>query len=161
MGTLILLVSLVLLMRGDSLQFLSSYGYPAIFIVSLISNAALFLPAPGIALVLAASTTLDPLLVGIIAGLGATLGELTGFLLGQGGQDFLSDNPLYWRFENWMKRSGMLVLFGLAVIPNPLFDIGGLVAGAMRMPAWRFLLSVWLGKSLRFGILATFGSVLI
>ena len=54
-----------------------------------------------------------------------------------------------------------MVIFKLAAIPNPLFDIGGLVAGALGMPIWRFLLSVWLGKSLRFALLATIGVMAI
>jgi membrane protein YqaA with SNARE-associated domain len=156
-----LLVTLAIVLAGDQVERLGAYGYPAVFLVSLLSNAALLLPGPGIALVIAASSTLDPLVVGVVAGLGATLGEMTGYFVGQSGQVFFEERPIYWRIERWMRKSGTVVIFMLAAIPNPLFDIGGLVAGALRMPIWRFLLIVWLGKSLRFTLLATIGAMAI
>ena len=152
---------LTIFLAGDQVERLGAYGYPTVFLVSLLSNAALLLPAPGIALVVAAGSTLDPLVVGVVAGLGAALGEMTGYFVGQSGQVIFEERPMYWRIERWMSKSGTLVIFMLAAIPNPLFDIGGLVAGALRMPIWRFLLSVWLGKSLRFALLATIGAMAI
>ena len=150
-----------IVMAWDDIGSLGIYGYPAVFFVSLIGNAAFLLPAPGIALVVAAGGVYDPVAVGIVAGLGAALGELTGYLVGLSGQNFFEDKPLYWRVEALMRKSGTLVIFVLATIPNPIFDVGGLVAGALRMPAWRFLLGAWLGKSLRFALLAALGAIAI
>jgi hypothetical protein len=48
-------------------------------------------------------------------------------------------NPRYARLVGWMRRFGPVTIFVLAVIPNPLFDVTGIIAGALRMP-------VWLGK---------------
>jgi uncharacterized membrane protein YdjX (TVP38/TMEM64 family) len=48
-----------------------------------------------------------------------------------------------------MLKYGDLTIFLLALIPNPLFDIAGMVAGALKMPMWRFLLWVWLGKCIK------------
>jgi membrane protein YqaA with SNARE-associated domain len=155
----VLLLTLGVLLAWDEIGRLGAYGYPAVFLVSLIGNAAFLLPAPGIALVVAVSGSLDPVAVGIVAGLGAALGELTGYLVGHSGQAVFEDKPIYWRIEGLMKKSGALVIFVLAAVPNPLFDIGGLVAGALRMPVWRFLLGAWLGKSLRFVLLAVLGSM--
>jgi membrane protein YqaA with SNARE-associated domain len=39
-----------------------------------------------------------------------------------------------------MKRWGSLTIFVLALIPNPLFDIAGAIAGLLRFPLWKFLL---------------------
>lgn len=155
----VLVITIGILIAWDDIGRLGAYGYPAVFLVSLISNAAFLLPAPGIALVLAAGGVLDPIAVGVVAGLGAALGELTGYLVGQSGQSVFEDKPIYWHIEGWMKKSGTLVIFILAAVPNPIFDIGGLVAGALRMPVWRFLMGAWLGKSLRFVLLATLGSM--
>ncbi len=155
----VLLITMGILLAWDDIGRLGAYGYPAVFLVSLISNAAFLLPAPGMALVIAAGGMLDPVAVGIVAGLGAALGELTGYLVGQSGQTVFEDKPIYWRMERLMKKSGALVVFVLAVVPNPIFDIGGLVAGALRMSAWRFLLGAWIGKSLRFVLLAVLGSM--
>ena len=74
----VLLLTLGVLLAWDEIGRLGAYGYPAVFLVSLIGNAAFLLPAPGIALVVAAGGVLDPVAVGVVAGLGAALGELTG-----------------------------------------------------------------------------------
>ena len=153
----VLVISIGILLAWEQIKILGAYGYPAIFLVSLFGNAVLFLPAPSIALVLAAGATLDPLLVGIVAGTGAAIGEMTGYLAGYSGQAVLQDRPLYNRIEGLMRSKGTLVVFILAVIPNPFFDIGGIFAGVMRMPAWHFLFATGLGKSLRFALLAGLG----
>ena len=157
----IVALSAAIIIGWDQIERLGAYGYPAIFLVSLIANAAFLLPAPGIALVFAAGGVLDPVAVGVVAGLGAALGELTGYAVGLSGQTVFENRPLYWRIEKWMRKSGTLVIFVLAVVPNPVFDVGGLIAGALRMPAWRFILGAWLGKSLRFVMLAYIGAMAV
>lgn len=154
----VLLLTAFIFIVWDDIERLGSYGYPAVFILSLVANAAFLLPAPGIALVAAAGGAFDPIAVGVVAGLGAALGELTGYLLGYSGQDVFDSNPLYWRIEKWMKKSGTVAIFLLAAIPNPVFDLGGVIAGTLRMPVWRFLLGAWLGKSLRFALIAMLGA---
>jgi uncharacterized membrane protein YdjX (TVP38/TMEM64 family) len=49
--------------------------------------------------------------------------------------------------ERWMKRRGSIVIFVLAFVPNPLFDLAGAAAGALRYPIWKFLLVCFLGKT--------------
>jgi membrane protein DedA with SNARE-associated domain len=86
---------------------------------------------------------------------------MTGYLAGVGGRSVVEQRELYQRFERLMRRYGMLVVFVLAAIPNPAFDVGGMVAGALRMPLWRFLLAGWAGKSIRFTLLALSGQLLL
>lgn len=43
-------------------------------------------------------------------------------------------------------RRGMLAVFFAAVIPNPLFDMVGIAAGAARMRLWRFLAATIAGR---------------
>lgn len=154
---LVVVISAGILLGWEQIQALGAYGYPAIFLVSLFGNAVLFLPAPSFALVLAAGASLDPILVGLVAGAGAALGEMTGYLAGYSGQAVLQDKPLYNRVKGWMETKGVLAIFLFAAIPNPFFDVGGIVAGVMRMPAWQFLFAAGLGKSLRFVLLAGLG----
>jgi len=45
-----------------------------------------------------------------------------------------------------MKRYGDVVILVLAFVPNPVFDIAGMVAGALRMPLWRYFIFSWIGK---------------
>ena len=55
------------------------------------------------------------------------------------------------------KRGMMLIVFLLALVPNPVFDVGGVLAGALRMPVFRFLLACWAGKSVRLIAIALLG----
>jgi len=57
-----------------------------------------------------------------------------------------------------MERYGVGTVFVLALVPNPLFDIGGIIAGASRMPVWKFLLSCMAGKVLKNILFALLGS---
>lgn len=154
---LVLAITTVIVLNWDRLESLAVYGYPAVFLVSLLGNATLFLPAPSAALVVLAGGFLDPLTVAIVAGLGAAIGELTTYVIGYSGQAVFEDKATYRRIRYWMSKSGPLVIFLLGAVPNPFFDIGGLIAGATRMPVWLFILASWLGKSIRFGVLAFAG----
>lgn len=152
-----LCISLAIILGWEHIERLGVYGYPAVFLVTLFGSATLILPAPSFAFVFAAGSALDPVGVAIVAGLGAAIGELTGYLAGYSGQEVLEARPLYIRIESWMKKSGALVIFLLGAIPNPAFDAGGFFAGILRMPVWQFVVAAWLGKSLRFGVLAYLG----
>ncbi len=150
----------IILLRGHIKQ-LAVYGYPGIFLVSLIGNATIILPAPSYAIVFAVGGALNPVAVGVAAGLGASLGEMTAYLAGIGGRAVVEERALYRRFESWMRKGGMMVVFLLALIPNPAFDVGGMIAGALKMPVWHFLLAAWAGKSIRFALLALSGQFLL
>jgi uncharacterized membrane protein YdjX (TVP38/TMEM64 family) len=131
------------------LQELAGYGYVAVFLVGLISNATIVLPIPGLAVSSLMGGVFNPWVVGLVAGAGQTLGELSGYMVGYSGQTLIDENPTYDRLSGWMRRHGLLTIFVLAVIPNPLFDLGGIAAGALRFPAWKFLLSCSAGKAIK------------
>jgi membrane protein YqaA with SNARE-associated domain len=150
-----------ILLSRELVEHLAVYGYPAVFLVSMLGNATVVLPAPSFAIVFAAGGTLNPVGVGVAAGLGAALGEMTGYLAGLSGQGALRDRRRYRRIKQAMKNFDSLAVFVLAAVPNPFFDVGGLIAGALRMPVWRFLLSCWIGKSVRFVILGMAGQILL
>ncbi|MBK8835391.1 MAG: VTT domain-containing protein [Anaerolineae bacterium] len=57
------------------------------------------------------------------------------------------------RLEGFIRKNGFITVFALAAIPNPLFDIGGMLAGITRMPVWQFILATVIGKSVRFTLL--------
>ena len=133
----------------DRLSRFVAYGYPGIFIISLVANATVILPTPSLALVFALGGVLDPLLVGLAAGLGEALGELTGYLAGYSGRAVIENREIYNRLHGWMKQYGLATIFVLSVFPNPFFDLAGIAAGVLRFPVGYFLLSCWLGKTLK------------
>ena len=124
----------------------SPSGLLVLFAISAISNATLILPVPGLALTALAATVANPLVVGLVAGAGQTLGEMTGYLAGYSGQSLVDKNPRYARLVGWMRRFGPVTIFVLAVIPNPLFDVAGIIAGALRMPVWLYVVAAGAGK---------------
>jgi uncharacterized membrane protein YdjX (TVP38/TMEM64 family) len=130
----------------DRVQELKQYGYAAVFLVGLVSNATLILPVPGLAVSSVMGSVLDPVAVGIVGGVSQALGELTGYMAGYSGQTWVDENRTYDRLAQWIQRYGVPVIFVLAVIPNPVFDVGGMIAGALRLPVWKFLASCMAGK---------------
>ena len=154
-------LSVAIIAWSDQIENLPVYGYPAIFLISLLGNLSVIFPAPSYLVVFAASGTLDPIAVGVLAGLGASLGELTGYLAGASGKGVVEDRPTYQRVCRAVEKWGTGIIFLLSVVPNFFFDIGGMVAGATRMPLWRFILAAWLGKSIRLTIVAMSGSALL
>jgi uncharacterized membrane protein YdjX (TVP38/TMEM64 family) len=142
-------ITVFLYLNRDQVSKLQVLGYPGIFLVSLLSNATLILPIPGVLFTSAMGAIFNPFYVALAAGSGATLGELTGYLVGFSGQGVVENKKWYDRISRWMLKYGDLTIFLLALIPNPFFDIAGMVAGALKMPLWRFLLWVWLGKCLK------------
>jgi membrane protein YqaA with SNARE-associated domain len=152
-------ITLGIYLLRNQIENFPLYGYPAVFFISLIGNATIILPTPSMAVVFGLGGALNPVLVGIIAGLGSALGELTGYLAGVGGRAVIEDRKLYVRIEKWMRKHGVLVIFLLALVPNPAFDVGGMIAGALRMPVWQFVLAAWAGKGLRLVIFALGGEL--
>lgn len=145
----VLAIMTIALVYRDRLPTVETLGYPAIFIVSVLGTATLFLPVPAILAVCAGGTLLNPLLSGVIGGTGQALGEGTGYLAGVAGSGLLRENRWYGRLRPWVERRGWMVVLVVAAIPNPVFDVVGMIAGAMRMPLWQFLGAVWVGKTVR------------
>jgi uncharacterized membrane protein YdjX (TVP38/TMEM64 family) len=144
------LVALILsLIFREYLQELERYGYVAVFVVGLISNATLILPVPGLAVSSVLGSVFNPWVVGVVGGVGQALGELTGYMAGYGGQTWIADHPRYRWLRRRMERYGVFVVFLLALFPNPLFDVAGIVAGVLRFPVWKFLLSCAAGKIIK------------
>jgi membrane protein YqaA with SNARE-associated domain len=142
----------------DRLQELEKHGYAAVFLVGLVSNATLILPVPGLAVSSVMGGVFNPWIVGIVGGVGQALGELTGYMAGYSGQTLVDENRVYDRLTHWMQRYGVWAIFVLALVPNPLFDVGGMIAGALRLPLWKFLVSCMAGKVLKNILFALAGS---
>ena len=151
-------LTVFLFLNRQKVSQLGQFGYPGIFLVELISSATLILPVPGVLFTSAMAAVFNPWWVAAAAGSGATLGELTGYVAGFSGQGVIENRTWYDRVTGWIKKYGDATIFVLALIPNPIFDVGGMAAGALRMPVWRFLLFSWLGKIGKMLIFAFGGS---
>jgi len=125
-------------------------GYGGVALASLIASAGLIIPVPALGAVCAGGVFLNPALLGLIAGTSESVGELTGYFLGYSGRDMARRSRLYNRLESLVRRRGWLPLFMVSLVPNPIFDIIGIAAGALRYPLWSFLSIVWVGKTIKF-----------
>jgi len=141
----------------DRVAEFKEYGYLGIFIVALLANATVFIPAPGVAIIYAMGAVFNPLYVGLSAGTGGAIGELSGFLAGFSGQAIIENTNIYDRIKPWVQNYGGWAIFILAVIPNPFFDVAGVAAGMAKMPMRTFLISVWIGQLIKMTMFALAG----
>jgi membrane protein YqaA with SNARE-associated domain len=138
----------------------SPIGLLVLFGLSALSSATLILPAPGLALTAVAGAAGAPVLIGMVAGLGQAVGELTGYAAGWSGRSLLPDNAGTAKLRGWLERRGTIVIFVLALVPNPVFDVAGIAAGALRMPVLRYLAAAAAGKVIKNVLVASGVSIL-
>jgi membrane protein YqaA with SNARE-associated domain len=136
---------------------LKTYGYFGVFIISLFLNATVIIPVSNMTVIFAMGATLPaPWLVGIVGGFAAGIGEMTGYFAGRSGRNILAKNKVYTRVENWVKKRGWIAVFILSIFPL-IFDVVGIIAGAMRMPVWRYFVATWLGRTIIYITVAYLG----
>ncbi len=129
-------------------------GYAGVALTALVASGGLVIPVPALATACVVGALLNPWVVALVAGVAEGVGELTGYFLGYSGHTIMSRRRFYQRLEEWMRRRGWLVLFLVSLVPNPVFDVVGVAAGALRYPIWKFLVVVWAGKIIKFGGIA-------
>jgi membrane protein YqaA with SNARE-associated domain len=138
-GTILLLPRLVVL---------GPLGYVAGFFINLLSSAVIILPSPGFAAVMVMATQLNPFLLGLVVGIGGTLGELVAYWLGAQGHQPLQGNRIYGYLARAMTRAGGAILFLFGLMPFLPVDAAGVLAGAAKYPIAKFLFYLGLGKTL-------------
>lgn len=153
----VIALTVFLVIEREEIQALKAYGYPGIFLFSILANATIFVPVPGVIFTSAMGAVFNPLFVSIAAGTGAALGELSGYLAGFSGQAVVEGSERYQRVVRWMEKYGGITILVLAFVPNPLFDLAGIVAGILKMPIWKFLIYCIIGKILKMMIFAYAG----
>ena len=130
---------------ASNLERIGSGGYIGSFVIQLLNSATVFVPTPGHAYVFAVSASLNPLLVGVVGAIGASLGEITSYVAGVGGASMLNRSSWYRRMAAVTERRRGLAIFLFAATPLP-FDVAGIWAGTTRYPLWRFMAVVACGK---------------
>ena len=127
------------------------YSYIGLFIVSFLSSATVFLPMPLYVLIFfSTSLGLNPLLVGLIGGVGSGLGELPGYVVGVGGRKLLSKKIKHVskhveKAKELFKKYGFWAIILIILLPLP-DDIAGVVAGIIGYDLKKFLLAAVIGK---------------
>jgi membrane protein YqaA with SNARE-associated domain len=135
-------------MLTELFTLLESYGYVGAFLISLISSLTIILPLPSAAFVFGLGSVLNPMVLGIVARVGAAIGETLGYIIGLGSRKVLKKN---WKKQMvsveklFAKYGGFFVLFVFAATPLP-DDIAGIVGGVLKYPFKKYFLAILLGK---------------
>jgi len=123
-----------------------SWGYAGLFIAVLISTASIIYPLP--------------ILVGVIAGVAGSIGELSSYFIARGGKRiigrYIQEGEKYFKVEEQFKKYGFWVIPIFAATPLPM-DLIGLAAGALKYDLKKFLLGVLIGKIPRYLLIAFAG----
>jgi membrane protein YqaA with SNARE-associated domain len=133
-------------------------GYTGALIISFLGNAIVLFPFPYIVVpfILGGLTdevtslfVFDPWLIGIVAGIGALLGEMTGYIIGYGGGKLIDQEQTgsFRKFIECYPRATPLVLLLLAATPIP-DDVLIVPLGAARYPWWKVAIPQLIGKTM-------------
>jgi membrane protein YqaA with SNARE-associated domain len=143
---------------------LAPLGYLAVFVSTLVGGMAIMVPGVNV-VVLVAGRSMDPFLVALVGGFGSALGESTGYAGGRASRSLVTERRLDSRWArtvtSLVRRNAFLAILGLAFASVVLADVAGLVAGRVGYPYLRFFLATFLGKALRFLLVALLGGRLL
>ncbi len=136
------------------------YGYLGIFLISLLGAMSIFVPIPYtvVIFILGGQSSFDPLLIAVAAGIGAAIGEFSGYLLGVGGSKIISKR--YKKRIDFLtklfKKYGPIAIFVFALTPLP-DDLLFIPLGVMRYSLVRAFIPAVIGKFLSNLIIAYSG----
>lgn len=159
MAALAIGIMLGIFLNRDRLGDLGNYGYLGAFLISLGANATIILPIPGILVIvgMGAVPGINPVVLGLVAAVGGTLGELTGYMLGYSGRVLVENKQAHARAVAWIKKWGVLAILVFALAPVLPLDIAGIAAGNLRFPLWKFMAVCWCGKAILYTLAAYAG----
>ena len=105
--------------------------------------------------------SLSPALIALVVSGGAAVGEMSGYIIGLMGVKSIEkmkkeEIKQIVAYEKQIGKYGSMVVFFAALTPIP-FDLIGIAAGLIKFDAHKFFLACFLGKLLRYVIIAYAG----
>ena len=169
--------SVFLIRHYEYVSHLQNQGYVGLFLISLLAGSPIPIPTPSMILTFTMGSLLDPVLVGLVSGLGNGAGNALIYLTGRGGLvlfpnlDFsnLTDEAYSSRLGRFIRklkipklvefanRRGTLAIFVLSIYPNPVLTPMILGMGAARFSFTKFFFACLAGKMVQSFILAYLG----
>lgn len=140
-------------------ELVTVYGYLGAFLVCTLGNISIFIPIPFAIIVYAFGSTLNPLLLGLVSGLGSTIGEMVSYFLGWGGRKMIESRygSRLDAAKRLIDRYGALSVFLFALLPLP-DDLLLIPLGMMRYDLKKTFIALLLGKTLMCIFLAYAGA---
>ena len=152
---------------------LEQHGYVGLFLISLLAGSPLPIPTPSMILTFTLGSILNPLYIGLVDGLGNTIGNVLIYYTGRAGwkafDDFNKPDSRIGRImrskrvtrlvesKSWGE---MAIVFLSFVYPNPIATPLILAMGAERYNLAKFTIICWAGKTVQgllFAYLGHFG----
>jgi len=133
-------------------------GYSGAFFIAAIGNATILVPFPyiGVAFILGGlrdssmmTFIFDPWLIGIISGIGAMIGEMTGYFIGYGGGKLIDKDQTsaFKKYVDSHPKATPFVVWFLAATPIP-DDVLVVPLGAARYSWWKVAFAQLIGKTM-------------
>jgi len=154
-------------------KYVSAYGLLGMLVFAFLGGSVLSLlaiPVPYWLLVFTLPSILPdhlrigaPILVGLVSGFGASLGQLLTFMIGQGGKEFSQkiayriNKDLYDRAIAWAQRHGSLAVFVMSAIINPFHLPVTFAMASLHFPGWKFFIYSLLGNIVKSSVIAFCG----
>lgn len=119
-----------------------------LLLICFVMNSTVLLPSSSLLVVLEYSYVLNPISVIMVGTIGASLGELTGYMVGAEGTSLVRRFKKVSNLTKFREHSFLWVML-FAFIPFPVFDVAGIMAGSIRMNPFKFLLACFIGKAVK------------
>jgi len=145
------------------LERMGSFGYLGAFVSAAFANATVLVPVPYYPLLIRLAQAFNPWGVVFAAAAGSVVGELVAYYVGRSGKQVVTQT----RFFGWVQGQlrhpwrAPLLLFALSAPPTPLFDVAGLLAGALGIPLSIYMVSTFLGRIVRMALVVFLGLQLV
>lgn len=146
---IIVVLSVVIFLMRDKIGQVSDISYFGLFLLCFLANSTVLLPAPSLMIASSCALIMNPFLVALSAALGSTLGEFTGYAFGTITKDL---SPKFQKLLDKLTskvRNQTVLVFILAVLPLPFFDIVGIYSGGTKMNLIKFSVSCFIGKFIK------------
>ncbi len=149
----------------ERLAEFKAHFYWGAFLVSLIGNATIIFPGAVLVilsnlgiLIYSSAGLAGPILVGLMGGIGAAIGETTGYIAGYSGREIVERRKVFGRIEEGVRKWGALAVFFFSLLPF-VFDLVGIAAGILRFPFWKFILICGLGRTILYVVFVTLAAM--
>lgn len=119
-----------------------------LLLTCFVMNSTVLLPSSSLLVVLEYSYVLNPISVIMVGAIGASLGELTSYMVGAEGTSLVRRFKKVSNLTKFREHSFLWVML-FAFIPFPVFDVAGIMAGSIRMNPFKFLLASFIGKAVK------------
>ena len=146
---LITALSVAIFLLRDKIGQISNVGYLGLFALCFLANATVLLPSPSLMIAASCALVMNPFWVAVSAALGSTLGEFVGYAFGTVSQDL---SPKFQKLLDQLTgkiHNPVILVFILAVLPLPLFDLVGIYSGGTKMNLLEFAIACFLGKFIK------------